>query len=218
MFGGAGDDVLVGSDRWDRMQGGSGDDYFRGFEGRDWIRGGANLDVIDGGAGVDDLHGGNGSDRITTTAGDSVRGGSGQDLCEVSGDLLLFRSCGRNTLEVGPRLVPVMNPGELGIEQAVNFAANAINVRNSATYAAYFADDCAADSVQMDARFVFWNGRYGQGWQQVIDEIDVEITGDRVGSAVIESRVVSAGTTTAIPVQRVFYVYEDGAWRSTNCP
>ncbi|MFT7474544.1 MAG: hypothetical protein ACI81L_001469 [Verrucomicrobiales bacterium] len=105
MFGGKDDDLLYGSNRWDRMQGGPGNDRFFGFEGRDWIRGGPGADQVDGGVGIDDLHGGNGPDRIKVTNSDRVRGGAGRDLCEVSGEPSMLRSCGRNILEP-PRTTP----------------------------------------------------------------------------------------------------------------
>lgn len=93
-FGGAGDDTMYGSSRWDRMQGGSGHDLLYGFEGRDWMRGGAQSDIIDGGPDIDDLHGGNGNDTITVTARDTVRGGAGaQDICNVFGAPSRMVSC-----------------------------------------------------------------------------------------------------------------------------
>lgn len=101
MFGGAGNDHLFGSDRWDRMQGGPGTDHLYGFEGRDWLRGGPDRDFVFGGLGIDDLHGGNGSDRITVTNGDSVRGGNGADMCVIGGPAELLVSCGRNRFEPG---------------------------------------------------------------------------------------------------------------------
>lgn len=64
MFGGAGNDDLYGSDRWDRMQGGDGSDRLFGFEGRDWMRGGNGADLVIGGGAVDDLRGGPGVDEV----------------------------------------------------------------------------------------------------------------------------------------------------------
>jgi hypothetical protein len=97
LFGGAGDDVMIGSSRWDRMQGGGGEDDMYGYEGRDWMRGGADADVLAGGANGDDLHGGNGTDLIFTTSGDVVSGGvSPFDLCDLRGGIpASMRSCER---------------------------------------------------------------------------------------------------------------------------
>lgn len=101
MFGGLGNDIIHGSNRWDRMQGGPGFDELNGYEGRDWLRGGPDRDWVNGGPGIDDVHGGNGPDRITVTNGDSVRGGNGSDWCVIEGPAELFRSCGQNQFEPG---------------------------------------------------------------------------------------------------------------------
>lgn len=86
MFGGAGNDIIYGSDRWDRMQGGAGADTLLGYEGRDWMRGGADRDHVEGGSNIDDLHGGNGNDRIIVDGNDMVRGGAGlRDNCTIRG-------------------------------------------------------------------------------------------------------------------------------------
>ncbi len=107
IFGGAGDDLIFGTDRWDRMQGGPGEDRLFGLEGRDWIRGGPGRDEVNGGAGIDDVHGGNGSDRVTVTNGDTVRGGAGLDWCVITGPAELLRSCGVNRYEAGTAAISV---------------------------------------------------------------------------------------------------------------
>ncbi len=99
MFGGADSDKIYGSNKWDRMQGGPGNDQLFGYEGRDWLRAGPGNDAVDGGAGIDDQHGGNGRDDIEVTQADIVRGGAGLDLCRVTGEPALLRSCGRNVRE-----------------------------------------------------------------------------------------------------------------------
>lgn len=93
IFAGAGDDIVFGSDRWDRMQGGPGDDVLYGFAGNDWMRGGPGSDVVVGHAGKDDLHGGGGSDLVLAERNDSnVRAGAGQDFCpDLQGTT--FRGC-----------------------------------------------------------------------------------------------------------------------------
>ncbi len=82
MFGGAGDDTLIGSNRWDRMQGGSGNDWLWGFEGRDYMRGGPGNDLLIGGRGIDDQNGNTGNDRILHHDADKTNGGFGRDTCE----------------------------------------------------------------------------------------------------------------------------------------
>lgn len=84
MFGGAGNDDIHGSNRWDRMQGGVGKDRLFGYEGRDWMRGGADRDSVVGGNNIDDVHGGNGNDWIDVLGNDIVRGGAGAaDRCNL---------------------------------------------------------------------------------------------------------------------------------------
>lgn len=96
IFGGAGNDSIYGTTRWDRMQGGAGTDDLFGFEGRDWMRGGADNDSLIGGSNIDDVHGGNGNDRIVVEGADIVRGGAGAlDSCVIPSTttLTLIRSC-----------------------------------------------------------------------------------------------------------------------------
>ena len=81
MFGGEGDDMLWGSDRWDRMQGGPGDDVLAGYEGRDYLRGGPGNDMIVGGTNIDDVNGNTGNDRVFIQGADLASGGHGNDSC-----------------------------------------------------------------------------------------------------------------------------------------
>ena len=83
-FGGAGDDVIWGTNRWDRMQGGPGNDRLQGFDGRDRLRGGPGNDLLIGHGGVDDLGAGNGLDTVLADRFDeTVRAGAGNDLCST---------------------------------------------------------------------------------------------------------------------------------------
>lgn len=122
MFGGAGNDTIHGSDRWDRMQGGLGQDQLFGYQGRDWIRAGGDNDTVDGGPGIDDLHGGNGRDTIALTSGDVVRGGAGLDLCTIAaGAPAEVRSCGINSRELigGPVVTTPQAPTPQEPQQTV---------------------------------------------------------------------------------------------------
>lgn len=101
IFAGAGDDIVYGSDRWDRMQGGPGDDLLLGFAGNDWMRGGPGADRVVGHKGKDDLHGGSGPDHINAERNDTnVRGGAGNDFCPAL-DGTNFRGC-PNRFAVNP--------------------------------------------------------------------------------------------------------------------
>jgi Ca2+-binding RTX toxin-like protein len=89
LYGGRLDDWLLGGDGNDTLDagtldqaalggdgnylnGGDGNDVLRGREGSDWLDGGDGTDILTGGAGDDVLAGGAG-------AGDSVKGGTGDD-------------------------------------------------------------------------------------------------------------------------------------------
>ena len=81
-FGGAGDDTIIGTNRWDRMQGGLGDDTLLGYEGRDRLRGGGGNDILVGHEGIDDLGAGSGNDTVAADRLDTnVRGAGGFDTC-----------------------------------------------------------------------------------------------------------------------------------------
>ncbi len=71
LNGGTGDDSIIGGD---------GDDMLFGDSGNDTINGGDGNDTIEGGSGNNDLNGGSGNDRIIVSfSNDTVDGGSGID-------------------------------------------------------------------------------------------------------------------------------------------
>ncbi|RKS77790.1 hemolysin type calcium-binding protein [Motilibacter peucedani] len=80
-YGGAGDDVLVGSARRDVLDGGPGRDTLRGLGGDDLLRGGSGGDRLLGGPGRDRLLGGSGNDRLDGGPGSDVLDGRpGRDV------------------------------------------------------------------------------------------------------------------------------------------
>ncbi|SEG57992.1 glycerophosphodiester phosphodiesterase family protein [Bosea lathyri] len=76
VIGGAGDDVLVGDDAANRLQGGLGKDVLKGGAGDDMLDGGADNDTLEGGAGDDVILAGLGDDIID--------GGEGFDTLDLS--------------------------------------------------------------------------------------------------------------------------------------
>ncbi|MFO0867988.1 MAG: dockerin type I domain-containing protein [Pirellulales bacterium] len=99
IFGGLGNDVIVGSPIADLIYGGSGNDTISGLGGADTIYGDAGDDVITGGTGNDSLFGGDGSDRFIWNNGDNsdiVEGDEGVDVQIVNGaaggDTFLLRT------------------------------------------------------------------------------------------------------------------------------
>ena len=78
--GGAGDDILNGTEGKDCIIGHEGDDTIRGLGGDDRIYGGKGDDTIDGGAGDDLIYGNRGDDIIDGGPGkDTIHGNKGAD-------------------------------------------------------------------------------------------------------------------------------------------
>jgi Ca2+-binding RTX toxin-like protein len=75
-LGGAGGDMIVGSNVANRLDGGAGNDTLSGMGGNDTLIGGDGNDILDGGAGDDLINGGYGVDQIT--------GGDGNDTLDYS--------------------------------------------------------------------------------------------------------------------------------------
>ncbi|MFN3669789.1 MAG: beta strand repeat-containing protein [Brevundimonas sp.] len=65
--GGAGADVLTGTEGIDLVNGNNGDDALTGLAGNDVLNGGSGNDILDGGAGDDVLNGGSGGQGDTAT-------------------------------------------------------------------------------------------------------------------------------------------------------
>jgi Ca2+-binding RTX toxin-like protein len=79
LSGDAGDDTLDGGQGNDSVAGGTGNDSLTGGDGNDTLSGGEGADTLQGGAGTDSLLGGDGDDDIIVGAGDTARGGAGDD-------------------------------------------------------------------------------------------------------------------------------------------
>lgn len=121
MFGGAGDDTMLGGDAVqdlrgqdgdDSIVGGASDDLLRGDNGNDTLNGALGDDNLIGGGGDDDMRGGSGDDLLQGQAGnDSLAGSRGNDLL-IGGDGLnrLAGQKGNDTLEGGAQR-DVMNGG-----------------------------------------------------------------------------------------------------------
>ncbi|MCI0584884.1 MAG: hypothetical protein L0227_18675, partial [Chloroflexi bacterium] len=90
MFGGFGNDTLIGGDSFDLLFGGPGWDTLQGNERadlliggghRDWLFGGEGPDLLAGNTGPDHLFGGLGNDAMFGGIGhDQLFGGAGNDL------------------------------------------------------------------------------------------------------------------------------------------
>lgn len=86
LFGGRGDDVLVGGPLADVLRGGSGDDTIWGGAGNDVLAGYDGRDLLFGQAGTDDLWGGRGDDYLDgggSVSRDRYYGDAGRDTAVV---------------------------------------------------------------------------------------------------------------------------------------
>jgi len=81
IFGGSGDDVLIGTHNGQALWGQSGADTLRGQGGRDLLKGGAGADTLNGGPGKDTLLGDDGNDTFVARDGkpDYLDGRGGTD-------------------------------------------------------------------------------------------------------------------------------------------
>lgn len=80
IYGGFGDDFIIGGQSDDEIYGEDGDDYIVGYEGSDIARGGNGNDYLNGKEGNDSLYGDAGNDVIQLDDGnDHAFGGEGDD-------------------------------------------------------------------------------------------------------------------------------------------
>ena len=78
--GGSGDDLIVGSNKADRIKGGLGNDTIFGAGGDDELNGNRDNDLIFGGEGEDTIRGNRGNDTLVgDTGNDRMIGGMGDD-------------------------------------------------------------------------------------------------------------------------------------------
>jgi Ca2+-binding RTX toxin-like protein len=89
LFGGDGDDTLVGGSGSDLLFGQSGNDTLLGKGGNDLLFGGSGNDTLTGGSGSDQVFGESGNDLMIWNPGDGTdldEGGGGVDTVQVNGD------------------------------------------------------------------------------------------------------------------------------------
>jgi len=88
LFGGTGNDVLIGGSGADMLFGQADNDTLLGKGGADFLFGGAGNDTLTGGDGDDQVFGEAGNDRVIWNPGDDTdlfEGGAGNDTAEVNG-------------------------------------------------------------------------------------------------------------------------------------
>lgn len=94
VFGGSGNDLLVGDSRVNLLRGGPGDDIVVGGAGNDVLYGEAGADAVYGGAGNDWVYGGGGTG---TDLGDTLVGGDGNDTLQGDAAPDVFQCDGKNS-------------------------------------------------------------------------------------------------------------------------
>ena len=124
----AGDDILFGTDRNDRIKGGAGNDYIRGGAGNDRLFGNDGKDALIGAAGNDFLYGGAGDDILT--------GGVGKDRF-IFGDGTPF-----NAASLGIDRINDFTSGEDSI--GLNKATFCLSERDFGNNFAIVTDDASA--------------------------------------------------------------------------
>lgn len=103
IYGDDGDDILKGNNGADLLYGGAGADDIRGQNGEDQIWGGDGDDIITGGLGIDVIYGDAGSDTIDgEEEEDIIYGGDGDDILSGGDDNdLLYGDAGADTIYGG---------------------------------------------------------------------------------------------------------------------
>jgi Ca2+-binding RTX toxin-like protein len=88
LFGGTGNDTLIGGSGGDHLFGQNDNDTLLGKGGNDFLFGGAGHDTLTGGDADDQVYGESGNDRFIWNPGDDTdlyEGGAGNDTTEVNG-------------------------------------------------------------------------------------------------------------------------------------
>ncbi|MEM0986427.1 MAG: M10 family metallopeptidase C-terminal domain-containing protein [Pseudomonadota bacterium] len=109
LYGGAGNDTLIGSELGDGLRGGQGDDTIQAGRGEDFVSAGGGNDIVRGDQGADTISGSGGDDTLDGGAGhdflfgggdsDTLIGGAGNDLLNGgAGDDMIDGGNGKDTI------------------------------------------------------------------------------------------------------------------------
>jgi Ca2+-binding RTX toxin-like protein len=195
FYGGAGDDALSGGSGNDSLHGQDGNDTLLGEAGNDRLDGEAGDDLLLGGAGNDFLYGGDGNDKIYGEVGnDQLLGESGNDLL-LGGDGVdkLFGGDGRDLLIGGPKA-----------DTLFGNAGDDILIAGKTVY-----DD---NPVALDAILAEWTS--GNSYEVRIDNLE----GNGGGSGANGSFVLIDDVTVAEGIIDTLAGNEDRDWFFTGTP
>lgn len=110
LYGGTGDDTLLGGAGPDTLVGGAGDDTLDGQAGPDELSGGPGNDLLLGGVGSDILEGDGGADVLIGGLGDDIlKGGGGSDTFSY----LHIQDAGDTILDFKPQTGDVIDISEV---------------------------------------------------------------------------------------------------------
>jgi Ca2+-binding RTX toxin-like protein len=138
LFGGAGNDTLIGGSGADQLFGQSGNDTLLGKGGFDFLFGGSENDVLTGGDADDQVFGESGDDRMIWNPGDDTdlnEGGTGIDTVEVNGGNAaeVFTTTANGTRVRFDRLDPAPFAIDIGTSENLVLNANGGDDSFSAT-------------------------------------------------------------------------------------
>jgi Ca2+-binding RTX toxin-like protein len=138
LFGGTGNDVLIGGSGGDMLFGQSGNDTLLGKGGFDFLFGGSENDTLTGGDADDQVFGESGNDRMVWNPGDDTdlnEGGAGTDTVEVNGGggAEVFSTTANGTRVRFDRLDPAPFSIDIGTSEKLVLNANGGDDRFSAT-------------------------------------------------------------------------------------
>ncbi|MBC6422219.1 MAG: hypothetical protein GDA38_12260 [Hormoscilla sp. SP12CHS1] len=125
LFGGNGNDYLLGQSGHDSLFGGDGNDNLYGHNGEDYLSGDSGFDILHGGDQSDTLLGGEGNDKLWGgNGGDYLDGGSGNDT--------LIGGAGADTFVIneGRTIIKDFTLGEDSIKLTEGLSASDIQLHN----------------------------------------------------------------------------------------
>lgn len=137
LFGGAGNDTLMGSaNYYDRLFGENGNDSLDGGSGDDLLVGGTGNDILDGGGNADTLIGGIGNDTLKGgLGGDTLNGGAGADIFVLQNTgYATDKVIDFNTTEGDKLDVSLLGIGDLDTVKLLASSTNSIEIRIANDY------------------------------------------------------------------------------------
>ncbi|MBD2412417.1 DUF4347 domain-containing protein [Nostoc calcicola FACHB-3891] len=136
LYGGAGNDNLLGSSKNDYLYGQDDSDRLYGNAGNDYLYGGNSDDTLDGGVGNDSLYGENGNDRLIGGIGnDYLFGGVGDDVLDGgAGTDYLNESSNVNFTLTNTQLSGLGSDTLISIEQVTLTGGISDNILNASAF------------------------------------------------------------------------------------